>query len=116
MSDIDYLKKQLEAIQNQLNQIEKTQNTVLESQKRTIQKETMETARQERVSYFVFVTSLLMSSLVGVAGNWFVTLLFQPTTSENTIGLGLSGGLLISFLAALFVELRWVWREMKRFR
>lgn len=113
MSENNRLEKQLKGIQNRLDQVVKTQESILGSLTQRKTNDASESAYQGRMSYFAFISSILLSSLIGVVGNLVVTLWFQPATLENRAVLGLSIGLLGAFLSALFVELRWIRKQFK---
>ena len=127
MSNNENLKKQLEAIQNQLNQMRKemleakieiikAQMVTLEGQmsnNRNFLGQLKNSAMESKSSDFNLYWSIYVSALVGVFGNWFVTLMFQPSTESTFQGLITSGFFLVLTFAFLVIQMTKSLRRIK---
>lgn len=100
------------------NAIEKFKKTVPKSETREISlqevaqdvkhiKETQ--VRQEKESNASFYFGIVLGGLIGVIGNFFVSYWVMPST--NTLGLAISGALLVIMFIALFIQARKYLRE-----
>jgi len=121
MSDNDDLKKQLEAIQNQLTQMQKeiqeeriSINEAHTALLKICRKDLFYSSLESKMSEWVLYSSIFLSALVGVVGNWFVSLWFQPRTVSVIYALSMSGGLLVGIVASLLAEMFLIYRRAKR--
>lgn len=109
------LKKRLEAIQSQLesldNQLKSMENKLNIQSQRSFW-------AQMKVTFTLLSWSIFLSGFIGVIGNLFVSLWFQPTHPLQGFGLGVSGFLLISLLATFLYDTYWIsknWdKEMRK--
>lgn len=59
---------------------------------------------EEKRSFSMLYFSIFLSALVGVVGNFFVSLMFQESTGWTIIGWAMSGGILLGILHSLWRE------------
>jgi hypothetical protein len=119
MSKNEELKKPLKDIQNQLNGIRKELSDARISINEThmaindanirmgqIRSDELHSyIRDSKISNFNLYWSIFFSAIVGVMGNWVVTLWFQPPTEDITHGLIISGFALVVTLALLAIQM-----------
>jgi len=128
MSGNDDVKKQLEGIQNQLKQMQKeiieTKMSISEAKMSisdaTIKvlegriSETKTAMEQSILTDFALYYSIVTSALIGVMGNWFVSLWFQPHTRDIISGLIISGFFLVITIAYFMIETARILRKIKK--
>lgn len=65
-------------------------------------------------SEFTLYYSIFLSAIIGVLGNWYVNLLFQPPSEIANFGLTLASVLLLGILLYLSIRMFSVNREFKK--
>jgi hypothetical protein len=117
MPENEDLNKQLETIQNQLNHIRKEMletkveiwkatESVIKCQIPILKDSTIQgkiSTMWKKLSDFDLYWSIYISALVGVMGNWFVTLWFQPPIDVG--GLILSGSIIVGTFIFLLIQM-----------